>query len=84
MPNAKTQRQGPNATYIPLAGIGVLRWERHNYFFCVGRDANFVFAFFQIPTCWYPNAKFWRRGLFPNATPRRQNFASQWNIGLRD
>ena len=40
--------------------------------------------FFQIPTCWYPNAKLWRRGLLPNANPRRQNSASQWNIGFNN
>ena len=33
MPNAKNQRQGPNATYIPLAGVGVLRWEKRKLIF---------------------------------------------------
>ena len=31
MPNTKTQRQGPNATYIPLAGVGVLRRDKRNF-----------------------------------------------------
>ena len=43
MPNAKTQRQGPNATYIPPAGVGVLRRERRKFIFvCVGRDTNIL------------------------------------------
>ena len=33
MPNAKTQSQGPNATYIPLAGVGVLRREKRKFNF---------------------------------------------------
>ena len=32
MPNAKTQRQGPNATYIPLAGVGVLRRGKRKFY----------------------------------------------------
>ena len=47
MPNAKTQHQGPNATYIPLAGVGVLRRGKR----------KFYVLYFQIPTCWYPQCK---------------------------
>ena len=39
MPNAKTQCKGPNATYIPLAGVGVLHRDKRKF--------NF-FVFFQI------------------------------------
>ena len=43
MPNAKTQCQGPNTTYIPLAGVGVLCRERHKFFFFgVFSDTNML------------------------------------------
>ena len=48
MPNAKTQCQGPNATYIPLAGVGVWHREKHKFnLFCAGRKANFIFCIFS-------------------------------------
>ena len=37
----------------------------------------------KIPTCWYSQPKSLASGLLPDANPRRQNFASQWNIGFR-
>ena len=48
MPNAKTQRQGPNATYIPLAGVGVLRREKRKFYFL---------HFFRYEHVGIPNAK---------------------------
>ena len=46
----------------------------------VGGKANFSVFRYQHAN---PQRKFWRRGVLPNASPRRQNFALQWNIGLR-
>ena len=40
MPNAKTQRQEPNTTYIPLDGVGVGVGANANLKFCVGAKAN--------------------------------------------
>ena len=52
--------------------------------FASGKNArNWRHLTQKIPTCWYPQSKSLASGLLPNANPRRQNFASQWNIGLR-
>ena len=45
MPKAKTQRQGPNTTYIPLAGAGVLRrGKRKFYVLCRGEKQILAFS----------------------------------------
>ena len=45
MPNAKTQRQEPDATYIPLAGVGVLRQGKCKFYaFCVRETQILCFA----------------------------------------
>ena len=84
MPNAKNQRQGPNATYIPLG-------------FCVRGNANFMFLrrgkrkfyvlrrgkhIFRYQHVGISKAKFWRRGHCPTPTPDARYFASQWNRGF--
>ena len=52
MANAKILRWGPNATYIPLTGVGGCA----HFTFCVGGNANFTFCVgSKIPTCWYTN-----------------------------
>ena len=52
--------------------------------FASGKNAkNWRHLTQKIPTCWYPQRKSLASGLLPNANPRHQNFASQWNIGLR-
>ena len=48
----------------------------------VGVGANANISNFRYQHVVIPNAEFWRRGVLPNASPRRQNFASQWNIGF--
>ena len=51
--------------------------------FASGKNAkNWCHLTQKIPTCWYPQRKSLASGLLPNANPRRQNFASQWNIGF--
>ena len=51
--------------------------------FALGENAkNWRHLTQKIPTCWYPQRKSLASGLLPNANPRRQNFASQWNIGF--
>ena len=56
MANANYLCWGPNATYIPVTVVGVLRWGNANFRFCVGGNANCVFRYqhFSIP-----NEKFW-------------------------
>ena len=52
--------------------------------FASGKNAeNWHHLAQKIPTCWYPQPKSMALGLLPNANPRRQNFPSQWNIGLK-
>ena len=52
--------------------------------FCVRGDGNLrVCVGSKILTCWYPHAKFLRRGHCPTPTPKARYFASQWNIGYR-
>ena len=61
MANAKILRLGPNATYIPLARVGVLCWGNSNVMLHVGGNANFsVFRYQHVGT---PNAKLWRWGV---------------------
>ena len=84
MPNAKTQRQGPNATYIPLAGVGGWRRGQCKFKFGVGGlesgNAKKLHQLTQnIPTCWY----ILRRVHCPTPTPDARYFAFWWNIGLR-
>ena len=87
MPNAKTQRQGPNATYIPLACVWVSRWVKRNFKVsrrvkhekCASSNAKYtnMLVYFALG-----NAKFWRRLHCPTPTPNARYFASQWNIGF--
>ena len=58
MPNTKTQRQGPSATYILLAGVGGWRRGQRKFKFGVGGLASGntkkLHQLTQnIPTCWY-------------------------------
>ena len=57
MANAKILRLGPNATYIPLARIGVLCWGNANFMLRVGGNANFSVSRYQHVGI--PNAKLW-------------------------
>ena len=86
MANAKILRLGPNATYIPLTGVG----GNANFRFGVGENANFRFdiggnanfRIFRYQHVGIPNAKLWRWGSKPRPGPNTNGFASQWNVGL--
>ena len=53
MPNAKTQPQGPNATYIPLAGVGANANLSLALGFAAGNAKKLHQLTQNIPTCWY-------------------------------
>ena len=57
MPNAKTQRQGPNATYIPLKmGLALAtqrEWNLHTNEMYMADARNLRHLTPEIPTCWY-------------------------------
>ena len=77
MPNAKTQRQGPNATYIPLAGVGGLASGNAKKIASANAKYTNMLVYFGLG-----NAKFWRRVHCPTPTPDARYFAFWWNIGL--
>ena len=86
MPNAKTQRQGPNATYIPLAGVGVLRRDGRNLFF-LRRDKhkfNFLrfFRYQHVGILALGDAKVLYFALGDAKVPNARYCAFWWNIGL--
>ena len=74
MANARNLRLAPNATYIPLTGIG----GNAHFRFGVGG-----FRIFRYQHVGIPKAKLWRWGCKPTPGPNAKGFASQWNIGLR-
>ena len=80
MPNARVLRLEPNATYIPLTRIGVLRWVMQILKFALGLTQ--VFCVFRYQHVGIGNAKLWRWGSKPTPVPNANGFASQWNIGL--
>ena len=54
MPNAKTQRQGPNATYIPLEmrfTLGRNLHQKNEMYMADARNVRHPTP--EIPTCWY-------------------------------
>ena len=59
MPNAKTQRQGPNATYIPLEMGFAFATQREEIYtkkkeMYTADARNWRHLTQKIPTCWYP------------------------------
>ena len=70
MANARNLRLGPNATYIPLARIGVFALPN-------ARDTNML-VFFALG-----NAKVLYFALGDTKVPNANGFALQWNIGHR-
>ena len=81
MANVELLRWGPNATYIPLARVGVLHWGNANSMFRIGSNANF--SVFRYQHVGIPNAKFRVGGSKPMLGPNARAFAFQWNIGFR-
>ena len=76
MPNAKPNARRPNATYIPLTGVG--GWRRVKRNFLVSRRVKrekFSYAL--------GNAKVLFFALGDTKVPNANYFASQWNIGFR-
>ena len=80
MPNAKILRWGPNATYIPLTGVG----GEANYRFGVGCFRVFRYQHVMMLVSFaLGDAKVWRWGSKPMPVPNANGFASQWNIGFK-
>ena len=73
MPDAKTQRQEPNATYIPLAGVGVLRRDKRKFY---------IFPFFSDTNMLVSPTQNSGVGGLSQRQGLTQFFASQWNIGF--
>ena len=69
MPNAKTQRQGPNATYIPL---------EMGFAFATQRKEINMLVFFALG-----DAKILSFALDDAKVPDARYFAFWWNIGLK-
>ena len=86
MTNAKTQRQGPNATYIPLAGVGVLRRDkRKSFFFSSGQTQILFFAFLRyqhVGILALGDAKVLSFALGDVKLPDASSFAFWGNIGF--
>ena len=81
MANAKVLCLVPNATYIPLTSVEVLRWANANFKIRVGSKANL--SVFKYQHVGIGNAKLSRWGCNPTQAPNASGLASQWNIGLR-
>ena len=82
MPNARILHLEPNATYIPLTCVWVLRWVMQ-----ILGLASGVFAFLDnnmLVSFALGDAKVCRWGSKPTPVPNANGFASQWNIGLKD
>ena len=81
MPNAKTQRQGPNATYIPLEmGFALatqceeiytqkIKHGRHKKFASANLKYTNMLVYFALG-----NAKYWRRVYCPTPIPDGRYF----------
>ena len=75
MANAKVLCWVPNATYIPLTGVGDGVGGKAKFRFGVGVNANLrVCVGSKTPTCWYPQRQILALGALPNANPRCQVF----------
>ena len=89
MPNASLNARRPNATYIPLTGVGA--WRRGlasgvTQILGLASEVTQILALGNAKIYQHvgiSNAKFWRRGHCPTPTPDTRYFASQWNIGLK-
>ena len=92
MPNAKTLRWGPNATYIPLEMGFALATQRklnlhtkNEMYMANARNLRHLTQ--EIPACWYffhliGNAKVLSSALGNAKLPDASSFAWQWNIGF--
>ena len=80
MPNARNLRLGPNATYIPLTGVGVLR-ETQISGLVSGVKQIFAFLNNNMLVHLTQNCGIW--GSKPMQGPKANRFAPQWNIGFR-
>ena len=70
---ANVLRLEPNATYIPLTHVGVLRWVTRKI--CVTQCKRYQHVGIG-------NAKSSHWGCNPTQNPNTSGFVSQWNIGL--
>ena len=81
MANAEFCVLEPNATYIPLTRVGVLRWLTQILKFALG--IAHIFSVFRYQHVGTGNAKLWRWGSKPTPVNNVNGFESQWNIGFK-
>ena len=82
MANAKILRLEPNATYIPLIRVRVLRWVMPILKFALG--VTHISSVFRYQHVGIGNAKLWHWRSKPTPVPNANGFAWQWNIGLKN